>query len=128
MMPWMRCRHCSTRFSKDLTIAPFRASCPNCARIAAPIFVSSQGDGITGFREIMIRQNAGDPSRKLLETRSCQFVIFLDESGGIVGFDLEDRDAAQKDLSMLAGLDFGYRDVAERLDKLAASKDNGAGG
>ncbi len=94
MMPWMRCRHCSTRFSKDLTIAPFRASCPNCARIAAPIFVSSQGDGITGFREIMIRQNAGDPSRKLLETRSCQFVIFLDESGGIVGFDLEDRDAA----------------------------------
>ncbi len=42
----------------------------------------------------MIRQNAGDPSRKLLETRSCHFVIFLDESAAIVGFDLEDRDSA----------------------------------
>lgn len=42
----------------------------------------------------MIRQNAGDPSRKLLETHSCHFIVFLDERGGIVGFDLEDRDSA----------------------------------
>lgn len=41
----------------------------------------------------MIRQNAGDFSRKLLETRSCHFVIFFDEEGGIVGFDLEDRNS-----------------------------------
>ena len=47
---------------------------------------------------------------------------------GVLAGGLEDRDAAQKYLSMLAGLDFGYRDVAQRLDKLTASKDNGAGG
>ena len=47
---------------------------------------------------------------------------------GVLAAGLEDRDAAQKYLSMLAGLDFGYRDVAQRLDKLTASKDNGAGG
>ncbi len=41
----------------------------------------------------MIRQNKGDLSRKLLETRASHFVIFLDEGGGIVGFDLEDRDS-----------------------------------
>jgi len=46
---------------------------------------------------------------------------------GVLAAGLEDRDAAQKYLSILAGLDFGYRDVAQRLDKLAAAKDNGPG-
>lgn len=41
----------------------------------------------------MIRQNSGDFSRKLLETCSCHFVIFFDEEGSIVGFDLEDRNS-----------------------------------
>ena len=41
---------------------------------------------------------------------------------------LEDKDSAQKYLGTLAGLDFGYRDVAQRLDKLAAPKDNSSGG
>jgi len=45
---------------------------------------------------------------------------------GVLAAGLDDRDAAQKYLSALAGLDYGYRDVAQRLDKLAGSKDNGA--
>jgi hypothetical protein len=47
---------------------------------------------------------------------------------GVLAAGLDDREAAQKYLSTLAGLDFGYRDVAQRLDKLTSSKDNGAGG
>jgi tetratricopeptide (TPR) repeat protein len=47
---------------------------------------------------------------------------------GVLAAGLEDREAAQKYLSTLAGLDYGYRDVAQRLDKLTSSKDNGAGG
>lgn len=47
---------------------------------------------------------------------------------GVLAAGLEDRDSAQKYLGTLAGLDFGYRDVAQRLDKLAAGKDNNAGG
>jgi hypothetical protein len=44
---------------------------------------------------------------------------------GVLAAGLQDVDAAQKYLSALAELDFGYRDVAERLDKLASLKDKG---
>lgn len=42
---------------------------------------------------------------------------------GVLAAGLEDEDSARKYLSMLAELDFGYRDVAERLDKLTPTKD-----
>jgi tetratricopeptide (TPR) repeat protein len=44
---------------------------------------------------------------------------------GVLAAGLEDLDGAKKYLSMLAGLDFGYRDVAQRLDKLGSVKDKG---
>jgi tetratricopeptide (TPR) repeat protein len=44
---------------------------------------------------------------------------------GVLAAGMADVDAAQKYLSILAGLDFGYRDVAQRLDKLAALGDKG---
>ncbi len=37
---------------------------------------------------------------------------------GVLAAGLDDVDLAKKHLSTLAGLDFGYRDVAQRLDKL----------
>ena len=46
---------------------------------------------------------------------------------GVLAAGLDDVDAARKYLSTLAELDFGYRDVAQRLDKLTPAKDNGAG-
>lgn len=47
---------------------------------------------------------------------------------GVLASGLDDVDAARKYLSLLAGLDFGYRDVAQRLDKLSPAKDNGVEG
>jgi len=44
---------------------------------------------------------------------------------GVLASGLEDLDSAKKYLSALAGLDFGYRDVAQRLDKLGSVKDKG---
>jgi tetratricopeptide (TPR) repeat protein len=44
---------------------------------------------------------------------------------GVLAAGLKDIDAAQKHLSALAGLDYGYRDVAQRLDKLRSPKHNG---
>jgi tetratricopeptide (TPR) repeat protein len=38
---------------------------------------------------------------------------------GVLATGLKDLDAAEKFLTRLADLDFGYRDVADRLDKLA---------
>jgi tetratricopeptide (TPR) repeat protein len=43
---------------------------------------------------------------------------------GVLAGGLEDIDASLKYLSTLAGLDFGYRDVAQRLDKLNSIRDN----
>jgi hypothetical protein len=57
-----------------------------------PMFVSAQGNGVTGFREVMLGQHANEPRRKLLETRSFHFVLFLDDRDQIAGFELTDED------------------------------------
>lgn len=44
---------------------------------------------------------------------------------GVLSTGLEEFDRAERHLSTLASLDFGYRDVAERLDKLAKIRDKG---
>lgn len=43
---------------------------------------------------------------------------------GVLAADLNDVPRAEKHLTTLAGIDFGYRDVAERLDKLASLRDS----
>jgi tetratricopeptide (TPR) repeat protein len=43
---------------------------------------------------------------------------------GVLAAELGDRDKAEKYLTQLAAIDFGYRDVADRLDKLAALRDS----
>jgi Flp pilus assembly protein TadD len=43
---------------------------------------------------------------------------------GVLAAELGDRDRAEKHLTQLAAIDFGYLDVADRLDKLAAIRDS----
>jgi tetratricopeptide (TPR) repeat protein len=43
---------------------------------------------------------------------------------GVLATGLKDVDGAMKHLSAVASLDFGYRDVAQRLDKLRSASDN----
>jgi hypothetical protein len=38
---------------------------------------------------------------------------------GVLAMGLKDIDTAEKHLTELAGLEFGYKDVADRLDKIA---------
>jgi tetratricopeptide (TPR) repeat protein len=44
---------------------------------------------------------------------------------GNLAIELKELDRAEKYLTTLAAIDFGYRDVADRLDKLAAIRDHG---
>lgn len=44
---------------------------------------------------------------------------------GVLAIGMKDLDRAEKHLSDLAGLDFGYRDVADRLDKIARLRKDG---
>lgn len=44
---------------------------------------------------------------------------------GVLATGLRELDLAEKRLTELAGLDYGYRDVAERLDKIAELRDSG---
>jgi tetratricopeptide (TPR) repeat protein len=43
---------------------------------------------------------------------------------GVLAAEFKDVDRAEKYLTRLAAIDFGYRDVADRLDKLAALRDS----
>jgi len=47
---------------------------------------------------------------------------------GVLAAGLNDTDAARKHLQALANLEYGYRDVAQRLEKLSPVKDKGADG
>jgi tetratricopeptide (TPR) repeat protein len=44
---------------------------------------------------------------------------------GVLAAELNEVNRAEKYLTQLAAIDFGYRDVADRLDKLAALRDSG---
>lgn len=44
---------------------------------------------------------------------------------GVLAAEFKDFDRAEKYLTQLAAIDFGYRDVADRLDKLATLRDSG---
>ena len=83
----MRCRYCSQILTAD---DPAAWGCLRCTRLKPLQFVMKQGDGVTGFREIMIAQKSNEPNRKLLETRAWHFTVFVDESGGVLGFELTD--------------------------------------
>ena len=43
---------------------------------------------------------------------------------GVLATEFKDIDRAEKYLTRLASIDFGYRDVADRLDKLAQLRDS----
>ena len=77
-----------------------------------------------------LRSQLHEPKRWTGSLRRLSFARNIQGSNSIEGFvaGLDDVDSARKYLSILAGLDFGYRDVAQRLDKLGSAKDKGADG
>src|SRR3954466_10933124 len=92
----MRCRYCGVKLTSGTVLGLLGESrrCPRCARLKRLLFVEQQGDGVATFREVMLGQNPDEPSRKLLETESFHFTVFIDASNEICGFDLADEHEA----------------------------------
>jgi hypothetical protein len=89
------CRYCGTPVpdadGTPITKTSPAPSCPRCDALEQPIFTTQRGDGVRSFHEILIRQNAGEPRRKLVETTTLHFIIFFDDRNEITGFELSDR-------------------------------------
>ena len=83
----------------------------------------------------------GDPdntlSRPELEQKAARLIAFSgaasDEEvrklglyrAGVLATGLRELDRAERHLAELAGMDYGYRDVSDRLDKIASLRDSG---
>ena len=88
----MRCIYCGKVIATRGTASASADSrnCGRCSRLKQLRFVVKQGDGVSGFREIMLSQHPNEPGRKLIETRSWHFTIFVSQEEEICGFELAD--------------------------------------
>jgi hypothetical protein len=82
--------------------------------------IAPAGDGETAA---CIAASPGGPIHILLSDREAEQRKRAFYRAGVLATGLEDFETAKKHLSALAGIDFGYRDVAARLDKLASIGD-----
>ena len=65
-------------------------------------------------QSIEVGEDVHDPTRKLALYRA-----------GVLATGLRELDRAERHLTELAGVDFGFRDVSDRLDKVARLRDSG---
>ena len=64
------------------------AVCSKCAPLHPRILTTSQGDGTTSLREIMVRQNDGDLLRKSISTVSLQILVYFDAAYKLASFEI----------------------------------------
>jgi tetratricopeptide (TPR) repeat protein len=85
-------------------------------------------ENLTWKYELAMRLKAAGNHTEALTDREVELRKRALYRAGVLASGLDDLDSARKYLSTLAGLDFGYRDVAQRLDKLGSAKDKGGDG
>lgn len=72
-------------------LIPARKVTGNAIHSLLPLqLVTEQGDGVTTFREVMIRQNRDDLPRKQLELQGYSFVVWFGEGDTIAGVEMSD--------------------------------------
>ena len=85
------------------------------------------GECFQGIKQYQLAMQNYEAALESLSDRELELRKRALYRAGVLAAGLKDFDAAQKHLSTVAGLDFGYRDVAQRLDKLRAGRDKGTG-
>ena len=85
------------------------------------------GECFQGIKQYQLAMQNYEAALESLSDRELELRKRALYRAGVLAAGLKDFDAAQKHLSTVAGLDFGYRDVAQRLDKLRAGRDKGSG-
>jgi tetratricopeptide (TPR) repeat protein len=76
---------------------------------------------IRQFRLALSSYEASVQATEATEPETKKLALYR---AGVLAAELNDRERAERYLTQLAAIDFGYRDVADRLDKLAALRDS----
>jgi tetratricopeptide (TPR) repeat protein len=84
------------------------------------------GECFQGIKQYQLAMQNYEAAIESLTDRELELRKRALYRAGVLAAGLKDFDAAQKHLSAVAGLDFGYRDVAQRLDKLRTARDKGS--
>jgi tetratricopeptide (TPR) repeat protein len=84
------------------------------------------GECFQGIKQYQLAMQNYEAAIEALTDRELELRKRALYRAGVLAAGLKDFDSAQKHLSTVAGLDFGYRDVAQRLDKLRTARDKGA--
>ena len=84
------------------------------------------GECFQQIRQFKLAQSNYDLAVQNIAERDEDLRKLAHYRAGRLALELKDYDTAEKFLTVLAGLDFGYRDVADLLDKLSKLRDDGA--
>ncbi|HEY4234570.1 MAG TPA: hypothetical protein VGM76_14140 [Lacipirellulaceae bacterium] len=83
------------------------------------------GESFQHIRQFRLAQSSYEAAVAAADTTQPDVQKLALYRAGVLAAELGDMDRAEKYLTQLAAIDFGFRDVADRLDKLAALRDSG---
>ncbi len=82
------------------------------------------GESFQYIKQFKLAQGSYEASVQAADDSDSETKKLALYRAGVLAAELNDRERAEKHLTQLAAIDFGYRDVADRLDKLAALRDS----
>jgi tetratricopeptide (TPR) repeat protein len=82
------------------------------------------GESFQHIRQFKLALSSYEASIEACDTMQLDVEKLALYRAGVLAAEFKDLDRAEKYLTRLAAIDFGYRDVADRLDKLAQLRDS----
>jgi tetratricopeptide (TPR) repeat protein len=82
------------------------------------------GESFQHIRQFKLALSSYEAAIEAADTMQPEVKKLALYRAGVLSAEFKDVDRAEKYLTELAAIDFGYRDVADRLDKLASLRDS----